>query len=442
MSGEREELGRYFVIADDLTGANAVGALLQKEGVTSCICLEEIDNAWGRTEQYSAVITSTGSRNLSREEAYRLVQKRMEQYYKIEAPPLLLSKRTDSTLRGNIGSEIDAVLDFLGSEYVMAVVPAFPDAGRMVTGGRLFVNGVLLEFTEAARDPMMPVTSSDIREIIGRQSKYQIGRVDIKEIRKEKTSLMSALCHCTHIHNRIIVFDSETNEDLYSIAEALITSGIKFAAADPGPFTRAVAKAQILKYSPYEKILLLIGSVNSATEKQIKKLWSVWGKHTTVLVCTRRLLKGDEERKSEIARVVNRCMELYESSEMAVVVGDGIFPENRIDFADLANNCHRDAEYYSSLINEGFSEIAETVTENEKTLKNFYVSGGDIALALLKKTGAKGIIPCEEVVPLAVLGTVFGGSLDGARMITKGGMAGDETAIVKCAAYLRGCEGC
>ncbi|MDY6416382.1 MAG: four-carbon acid sugar kinase family protein [Succinivibrio dextrinosolvens] len=53
----------------------------------------------------------------------------------------------DSTLRGNIGAETDAMLDSLGEQYTAIVVPTFPSSGRTVVGGYLLVNGALLHKT-------------------------------------------------------------------------------------------------------------------------------------------------------------------------------------------------------------------------------------------------------------------------------------------------------
>jgi len=42
-------------------------------------------------------------------------------------------------LRGNLGAEIDAVLDAAGEGYRAAVVPVYPKSGRICVGGYLLV---------------------------------------------------------------------------------------------------------------------------------------------------------------------------------------------------------------------------------------------------------------------------------------------------------------
>ena len=78
-------------------------------------------------------------------------------------------KKIDSTLRGNIGAELDAIIDELNLKAVI-VTPSFPAAGRVTLNERVFVNGVPLEKTEAAYDPIKPIKTSYIPDLIEEQT--------------------------------------------------------------------------------------------------------------------------------------------------------------------------------------------------------------------------------------------------------------------------------
>ena len=64
---------------------------------------------------------------------------------------LVYNKRIDSTLRGNIGTEINAMLDNLEDDRIAVVIPSYPDSGRIVVNKTMLVNGVLLENSDAGK---------------------------------------------------------------------------------------------------------------------------------------------------------------------------------------------------------------------------------------------------------------------------------------------------
>ena len=50
-------------------------------------------------------------------------------------------KKTDSALRGNIGAELEAMMQASGEEQ-LPFVPAFPQIGRTTVNGTHFIEGV------------------------------------------------------------------------------------------------------------------------------------------------------------------------------------------------------------------------------------------------------------------------------------------------------------
>ena len=89
---------------------------------------------------------SANSRSLPSELAYKNVFAAVNELK--EQKINLYSKRIDSTLRGNLGSETDAFSDVLGDGKLAIVVPCLPQAKRITIGGHMLVNGVLLRKRE------------------------------------------------------------------------------------------------------------------------------------------------------------------------------------------------------------------------------------------------------------------------------------------------------
>ena len=169
---------RCLIIADDLTGANATISLLKNLKITTLLDLND-KNLY---KNYDAISCSTESRSISESDAYNKVFNITKKY--MHENIIVYNKRIDSTMRGNVGIEIDAMLDALDDDRIAIVSPAYPSAGRTVVGGYLLVNGVLVEDTEMAVDSKNPIKISNVIDLIKAQSKRKIISMSIDIVRK------------------------------------------------------------------------------------------------------------------------------------------------------------------------------------------------------------------------------------------------------------------
>ena len=83
--------------------------------------------------------------------------------------------------------------------------------------------------------------------------------------------------------------------------------------------------------------------------------------------------------------------------------------------------------------------LARAVRRNleEHAVDGLYSTGGDVTAALLAELGSRGLEITDEVVPLAVAGTLVGGPFDGLPLVTKGGLVGGPDAALACLDHLR-----
>ncbi|WP_195516082.1 four-carbon acid sugar kinase family protein [Paraclostridium bifermentans] len=424
---------KTVIIADDLTGANDTGAILAQDGFTVGTILKTED--MDKFSDFDVLCISTNSRGISKEEAYEIVKKSVLLFE--EKKNLLFSKRIDSTLRGNVGSEIDSIIETLGDDTIAVVVASFPGSGRTCIGDYLLVNNVPLERTEVAKDPTSPVTNSRVTEIVKKQSKYSVGYVALEEVLKGSDVIKESILNLAK-ENRILVVDARTNEDIMEIAKGCIASKLKFVAIDPGTFTAAVAKelfAKSLQTKNKKKILCGIGSASNLTRKQIKILRE---KYNPLIVKTDAVkFLDDKTREEEINRVVDEIVRNENQYEILSVVTT-IDDNDVIDFEEL-NKTHG----YSKSEGAGYvtNSVADIVYRVRQKLGSkiggIYTSGGDISAAFCEKIKSVGFDVRDEVVPLAIYSKVIGGEFDKTPMITKGGLVGDEMTLVTCIDYLR-----
>ena len=407
---------KYIVIADDLTGSNATCSLLKKIGLRAASILK-LQN--GMRYDTDVISYSTGSRGLNKEEAY----KRVSEVIKIlkDKNVLVYNKRIDSTLRGNIGAEINAMLDNLENDRIAVVVPAYPDSKRIVVNKTMLVNGVLLENSDAGKDPKTPLIQKDC--------KYSSTYFELADIEQPIEKLIKKIQKSTE-KSRVLIFDAVNNEDIIKISRAIIQSNINIITVDPGPFTLYFSKELQKEKHLEKKILMLIGSVTETTKKQIEYILQ-----EEDIFLVKMKAESFFEKEScikEIERVISFIKKGIESYELFLITTSPIGDEKKLDLKEIAHKLNTTVEDVSKIIANTLTETAVRVLKETQKFEGVYSSGGDITIALLEKLKAIGVEIREEVIPLAAYGRIIGGDFSNLKLVSKGGMVGDETVIKLC----------
>ena len=165
------------VIADDLTGANDTGVQFANRGLSTTVLFSDTELQSSHLSE-DGIVLNSDSRALDFQKAYDIVFKLSTELNRLGVTSVF--KKIDSTMRGNIGQEIDAVMDVFQFKTSF-VVPAFPKSKRTTVEGKHYVNGVLLADSEMSNDPSCPVKQSYLPELLEGQSKrdIQIGRAHV-----------------------------------------------------------------------------------------------------------------------------------------------------------------------------------------------------------------------------------------------------------------------
>lgn len=427
-------MSRGVIIADDLTGANATGVLIKKKGYKTYTMLEYEQVSDTIQMDCDCVIYTTDSRAISKEEAYKRVYGLASQLKQDEIQ--LYAKRIDSTLRGNLAVEVDALLDTLGDKHIAVVVPCFPTAHRAVVGGYLLVHNVLLNETEVAKDPKNPIHTAQVRQFFEKDSKYKVASLHMKNLMQGKGRVSDLVKQLVQDDVRIIICDACTQEHIDEIAEAMLETQIPFIPVDPGVFTASVVeKIMDKKVEPSKNcVLVAVGSVNPVTKEQVEYFYTQQeGLH--VFIETGKLLESKETCQIEVQRVIDEVLSNKGKYSVYSIVGDGIYEANRLDLRKRYTS--KEIEQNSIIINQVIAEIVYKIMVKDKRFQGIYTSGGDITVAVCGKMQVTGIELIDEVLPLAAYGKLRGGIFDGLRIVTKGGMVGSQDALVKCVQYLQ-----
>ena len=433
---------RCLIVADDLTGANASGVLLKNFGLSPLTLTGDLPPPAAVLAGRDALIVPTDSRGVAPAVAYRRVK---EATAALAAPEVrLYTKRIDSTLRGNIGPEIDAMLDALtaadGSDRMAVVVPAYPQAGRVAAGGYLVVNGILLQRSDVARDPKTPVLTSRTVDLVVAGSRRSAAHLPLEVVYAGVERLAAALSEAYRHGHRLAVLDALQPEDLETIAEAVIAADIPFIAVDPGPFSAALAgrllPAETGDNPQRPRVLLVVGSVVATVGEQLRELYRAYPVTTAYL--NPLLLMGEKEVvTSEIERAITKLETAPTATDLLCLTTNNLDPGACLDLDAIARDRASDIDAVSGLINRGIAQTVERVLETPLRVGALYLSGGDTTIAVFRRLGAAGLVLERDVLPLVAYGHLMGGARDGMPVITKGGTAGDRDATKVCARFLR-----
>lgn len=421
---------KLAVIADDLTGANDTGVQFAKQGLNTTVLFSDTKLQPTHFSE-DVIVLNSDSRALNSGKAYQVVLNLSTQLNKLAVSKVF--KKIDSTMRGNIGPEIDAVMDVF--KYKTAfVVPAFPKSNRVTINGNHYVNGVLLDETEIAHDPVNPVKESYLPKLLQEQSKREVEFISISDVRKGKSHLsekMNALS--SGEVSKIIIVDATTDEELKMIVEAaeilpknflwVGSAGIAYHLFNTDQPDQLLCKTQAGDRLP---VLVVAGSVNPIINQQIEVLKEK--NNVEEIVISPEEFFYEDRRKREIERIVKAGKALLEKADLVVTTNRERETINRVK--ELQRQLGLSNFDVGNTISQSMGLIAGRLIESKK-ICGAVLTGGEIAGATCKVLNGDGIRVIGEVEAGIPYGKLFGGLFDGMPLVTKAGAFGTEQALSK-----------
>jgi uncharacterized protein YgbK (DUF1537 family) len=260
-------------IADDFTGAtdlanNLVRAgmrVLQTIGVPVAAVDVEVD----------AVVVSLKTRTIAPADAVEQSLKACAWLQAQGARQIYFKycSTFDSTAQGNIGPVIDALMDALKTDFTIAT-PAFPDVGRTVFKGHLFVGDVLLNESGMQNHPLTPMQDPNLLRVLAPQTKHAVGLIDYAVVAQGADAVRARIAALRQQGIGVAIVDAISNADLYRLAPALadmplVTAGSGVAIGLPANFS-IKPNSQAAELPPVSgPKAILAGSCSRATNAQV-----------------------------------------------------------------------------------------------------------------------------------------------------------------------------
>jgi uncharacterized protein YgbK (DUF1537 family) len=396
---------RFCVIADDLTGAMDTGVGLAQAGLSAVI-------TFSSTTQIAsdAVVVTTDSRAESASEAYRRVKAAGERFR-----DYFIYKKVDSTLRGNVAAELQALLDVTAAPHAV-MCPAFPAIKRTVVNGILLVDGVPVHQTSFSRDPVSPVTRSDIIELLRAGSGIGALNLKLDDVERGPVHLAERIRESA---SRVVVVDAVEDRHLRCIADALATSSERLLPCGSGGLGAHVPLAfgycvgeRDLPPAPAGPVLLAVGSRNDVSVRQLQRVLDTI--NPPLIRVEPNEFRSRAGRASRANQLASKIVQLFSESRVVVL------SSSLSDYAPQLR--HTMAPVLGAVVSRVLASC---------TLAGLFLSGGDVARAVCGEEGIQALRILGDLQPGVIVGEAVGARYEGVRVITKAGGFGNEEAMTQ-----------
>lgn len=409
---------KLVVIADDFTGALDTGIQFAEKGLKTKVIVDRNYDFSSTEKELQVLVINAETRHLHPERAYEVVYKITKSAK--ESGIEIIYKKTDSALRGCIGSELTAVLDATGVQE-LEFIPAFPKANRTTVKGVHYLVGVPIHESVFGLDPFEPVRNSFIPDIIKEQSNVGVSLITMGEL---------AEIPSRGNEKQIVVFDAQTDEDLKEIACHLKSCGkLKVLAGCAGfaaflPEFLEFEKTEIESPKRTDGLFVVCGSLNPITKKQVNYAEKNGFNRITITLEQR---VNENYLKEEEGKSFLKVLEQHCKSNQALI----------LDTFD--DDGFKQTESYAK--QKGISveairtRIASRLGELTKEWLSFnldhtvVLTGGDTLLGFMNQINCQEIIPICEISQGVVLSSIQIKDRE-LQVISKSGGFGEESVLV------------
>ena len=378
-------------IADDYTGASDLANTLTRAGLRTVqtigvpaddLALPEVD----------AVVVSLKSRSI--EASLAVAKSRAaETWLRGRGARHILFKicsTFDSTDRGNIGPVMDALRADCGEEIVL-VTPAFPETGRTVYQGNLFVGQVPLNESPLKDHPLNPMHDSNLVRVLARQSRTKIGLIGLASVARGADAVRTRLAELSAEGVGAAIIDAVFDRDLETIGTVALDHRLSVGASGIGlGLARALVAASGGRRKTSDTIsaepvggpaACLAGSCSQATLGQIARAEAVM---PVLHLDPEQAVQG----KDEVCRALAWASERLGKGPL--LIASSATPER---VAALQSRHGRDTAGHA--IEETMADIAEGLVQ--AGVRRLVIAGGETSGAVVDRLRIPGFLVGEEI---------------------------------------------
>lgn len=380
-------------IADDFTGATDLAQTLVSNGMPTILLLDVPSEAQARkaAEQAAALVVCLKIRTAPVDDAVRQSVAALHALRSAGCGQFVWKycSTFDSTPQGNIGPVADALRRELGVKAAL-VCPAFPENGRTVYQGFLFVHDQPLHETSMHDHPLTPMRDASLRRLLAPQTPCASGLIPLPVVRNGVEAVQRAFAALEAQGVAHVVADAVTDDDLRVLGTAcaehpLLTGGSGIARGLPERYRSLGLLADSeTAVSPQGPALVLAGSCSSATLGQIRHFQ---GGHPSLTLDPLELDSSDDALNRAEAFAL-RCLK---EGRTPLIFGSAE-PERVRKAQEVLGR-----ERAGALMENALSELALRLTR--QGVRRLVVAGGETSGAVAQKLGVAVLRVGRSIAP-------------------------------------------
>ncbi len=415
-------------IADDFTGATDLANMLVRGGMRTVQSIGIPTREVAAGLDADAIVIALKSRTTPAAEAVEeslaalawLREQGCEQIF------FKYCSTFDSTAAGNIGQVSEALLQALGSDFTLAC-PAFPENGRTIFRGHLFVQDQLLSESGMQHHPLTPMGDANLVRVLQSQTQLPVGLLRYDSVAAGVEATRQKIVELREQGVGIAIADALSDQDLYTLGSAcadlpLLTGGSGLALGLPDNFRRA-GKLRTFDVASLPVVgggeVVLAGSASVATLGQVAA-WREAG---------RPALRIDPLAVAAGEPVVEQALAFARNSAQTVLIYATSTPD------EVKAVQHKlGVERAGALVEEALGEIARGLRESG--VRRFVIAGGETSGAVVKALGVNLLQIGAQIDP-GVPATVSS-SAEPLALALKSGNFGGRDFFTKALAQLAG----
>ncbi|CAJ0808030.1 3-oxo-tetronate kinase [Ralstonia psammae] len=296
----------------------------------------------------------------------------------------------DSTDDGNIGPVAEALMAELGADFTLAC-PAFPENGRTIFRGHLFVGDVLLNASGMEHHPLTPMRDPNLVPVLARQCAGKVGLLRYDTIMRGAQAARDQAQQLRADGVKLAIADAISNDDLIVLGEAfadlpLLTGGSGLALGLPAQYRRAGLitahgnAAQLPAVA--DSAIVLSGSCSRATNAQVAH-WRA----------SRPAFQIDPLALAEGAPVVVEALDfVHRHAGQTVLVYATSAPEQVARVQQMLG-----VERAGKLVEDALGRIARTL--HADGVRRFVVAGGETSGAVVQALDVRALRIGPQIDP-------------------------------------------
>ncbi len=384
---------RLGCVADDYTGASDLANTLTKCGLRT---LQTIGiPADGLSVPHAdAVVVSLKIRSIASAEAVASARA-ADAWLRARGARHVMYKicsTFDSTDAGNIGPVLDALRADAG-DAIVVVTPAFPETGRTVFQGNLFVGSLPLDESPLKDHPLNPMRDANLVRVLARQSRSKVGLIDLQTVVDGPAAVRSRLVDLAKEGFAAAIVDAVFERDLEAIGAAALDQHVSIGASGLGlglarglfasGLTAAAAATAAIGPPVGGRAACLAGSCSQATLEQIERAertMPVLRLDTDGLIC------GAQEVQRVLAWAGQRL------EQGPVLLASSAAPDQV-----AAVQARHGRSESGRAIEQAMAKIAEGLSD--RGVRRLIVAGGETAGAVVDRLAIPAFLVGPEVAP-------------------------------------------